>query len=82
MAQKGRATIYIKWCGNGSIRFDGVENEIPLKTVFLEDAVSLEVGKIVRVKWGGKVWRGEVVRLPETTTGNFYHLWQTYCQHA
>ena len=61
MAQKGaHATIHIRCMGNNSPRYDGVINEIPLKAVFEKDAAVIEVGKLVRVKWGGRVWRESV----------------------
>lgn len=46
--------VAIRWCGNGSPRYDGRVNQVLLKTIFADDvAAGLEVGKLVRVKWGG-----------------------------
>ena len=57
--------IMIRWCGNNSVRYDGKINQIPVKNIFPEDvAAGLEVGILVRVKWGARTWQGVLVGLP------------------
>ena len=52
------STVSIRWCGNGSVRYDGKINNVPLKAIFPEDvAAGLEVGKLVQVRWGGEPGR-------------------------
>ena len=47
------------------MRYDGKINQIPVKNIFLKDvAAGLEVGKLVRVKWGATTWQGVLVGLP------------------
>ena len=61
--------VAIRWCGNGSPRYDGRVNQVPLKTIFADDvAAGLEVGKLVRVKWGG----GGGGRTPQQGTAYMY----------
>ncbi len=60
-----RQQIRVRWEGNGSTRFDGVTQDIALKLVVPEDAVTIRVGGTVRVKWGrgsrARFWKGVVV---------------------
>ncbi len=55
----------MRWEGNGSTRFDGVTQDVALKLVVQEDAVSVRAGGTVRVKWGrgsqARIWKGDVV---------------------
>ena len=45
--------LTIKWVANNSPKYDGVVHLINTKHVHSEDVVSMEVGKMTRVKWGG-----------------------------
>ena len=62
MAPKKSAVqwVAIKWLGNNSPMYDG-DNHIDCKHVHSEDAPGMTVGKIVRIKWGERMWKGEVV---------------------
>ncbi len=62
-----RQQIRVRWEGNESTRFDGVTQDVALKLVVPEDAVSARVGGTVRVKWGrgsrARFWKGVVVSM-------------------
>ena len=62
--------IRLRWEGNSSPRYDGVTQDVALKYVFREDLVNIEVGSIVRVKWGrrSRVWKGIVVDLLQSAS--------------
>ena len=49
----------------GKQLYDGVVHLINTKHVHSEDVASMEVGKMARVKRGGRTWRGEVVIMPQ-----------------
>lgn len=65
MAPKKIKWLTIKWVGNNSPKYDGVVHLIDAKHVHPDDAANMEVGRTVRVKWGGRTWRGEVVVMPQ-----------------
>ena len=57
--------LTIKWVGNNSRKYDGVVHLIDVKHVHPEDVPNMAVGNTIRVKWGGRTWRGEVVVMPQ-----------------
>ena len=65
--------IRLKWVDNGSKRYDGRIEEIPLECVLDEyravigggGAVAMEVGSKVQARFGQRVWTGVVVEMLE-----------------
>jgi len=57
--------ITVRWEGNDSARYDGVVQQIATRHVFTEDMANTEVGKTVRIKWGGATWMAVVIQLPD-----------------
>ncbi len=55
--------VRVKWWGNGSKHFDGLERDVAAKYVHKEDLDGIEVGSTIRVKWGrsARTWTAVVV---------------------
>ena len=58
----------MRWSRNKSGRYDGVVQEIDTNCVHPEDLATMAVGKTTRIKWFGRTWFGEVIRLPSEET--------------